>query len=275
MSLSLRFAVSYIVIPAFLGAPLRAETAPPEANPWDNAATFQSNDAYTEFSQNLAKKKGDPRELNLGIATSLIGVQPKTASNINRAAEVCEQLIRENPNDQVGILATYLLARIEQFHRQPPNLQKAEEIYRRLFKEHPDNLIAQLGVSKLATLLLFPPGKTKEDQLKALAELDSILPALTFEQARRDTLFLMGNACIMFKLNDEKALKYLIDADAAKITNSKLQGDTYIRIATTAQRLNKKDIALKYYGLFVDKYKRDTRNYLVRQKMAELTKSGS
>lgn len=251
-----------------------ADPAPGPENAWESAATFRSNEAFSEFSRALSQKGSDPRELTLGQAAALIGVQPKTETNINNAADLCQKLIQENPGDTAGLLATYLLARIEQFHRQPANPGKATEIYRQLLRDHPDSLAAQISSSKLAVLLLFSTPATPAQLKTNLGELEAILARMPLPETRRDTLVVMGNACILFKLGDEKALRYLIEAESSQIPSAKLRADILLQIGTTAQKLNQKDVALKYYGMFADQYKRDSRNYLVRQKMTQL-KSGS
>jgi tetratricopeptide (TPR) repeat protein len=275
MSLSFRpsiLSLLLLVPTAFtLGA---ADPAPATENAWESASTFRSNEAYAEFSKAGSQKGANLREVSLGQATALIGVQPKTASNIDKAAQLCHQLIEENPNDNIGLMAAYLLARIEQYHRQPTNPKKAEEIYQGLLRDHSDSLVAQIASSKLAVLTLFVPNTSVEQKQKALADMDVILPKVTMPEARSNTLIAMGNACVMFDLGDEKALRYLIEAEASRIASAKTRADTLIQIGTIAQRLNKKDVAMQYYAKFVDQYKRDTRNYMVRQKMAEL-KSGS
>src|SRR5690606_21412959 len=132
---------------------------------------------------------------------------------------------------------------------------------------------AQLSASKLALILLFAQDNTEEKQKEILTELEAIVKNLTLPQARRDALIVMGNACLMYKIDDEKALRYLMDAEA-DITSTRLKADILIHIGSTAQKLKKKDIAIKYYQAFVNTYKRDGRNFLVREKIAEL-KSGS
>lgn len=269
--------------PSFLSLPLllltalplpAADPAPLTESAWESASTFRSNEAYAEFSKVLSKKDANRREVILGQAAALIGVQPKTEGNINTAVEMCQKLVQENPGDTVGLLANFLLARIEQYHRQPANPQKAAEIYRQLLREHPESLVAQISSSKLAVLLLFSLTTAPDELKKNLEELDAILAKMPLVESRRDTLVVMGNACILFKLGDERALRYLIDAESAQIPSIKLRGDILLQIGSTAQKLNRKDVALKYYGMFVDQYRRDARNYMVRQKIAQL-KSGS
>jgi tetratricopeptide (TPR) repeat protein len=267
---SFRFYGPAVLALCFPAAVLLA--APPVSSPdtaWGSAAAFRFNEAYTEFEKLLSENPSDPREIKLGCATTLIGVQPETDSNIGKAAQLCQELITENGEDREGLLAAYLLARIEQFHREPANLEKAKEIYQGLLQKHPESLAARLAVGKLAVLKLYAEDSDPAAKKKFLAELETTLAGMP-ASAQCETFLVMGSACLTYNLGEEKALQYLIAAEAADIPSVKLQGNTLVQIGLLSQKLGHKEAALKYYQKFITQYKRDTRNYLVRQKIAEL-----
>src|SRR5262245_29522196 len=110
------------------------------------AATNNVTDAWIDVSHQkmdsaLAKfeSQAQPhsREVSLGIAVTLLNTQPLTAANIDRAAALLETVRSENSDDATGIEATFMLARLEQFHRFAPSPERALELYSQLSASHP------------------------------------------------------------------------------------------------------------------------------------------
>lgn len=259
-------------ISAALGAgllTLAANDSPLLDSAWDDAATLRVQEAYGNFSAAEKSKTGDPRDVDFGLAVSLLNLQPRTTGNIDRAEALFTQLIIANPNDEVGIASQYYLARVEQVHRNAPNLPKALHIYDDLIRQHPDHFYAQTAITKVAILKLDALPSTA-DKSRMLVEVEQLRPLLKDPAARCNFALTLGNACILYHLGDEKAMHYLMEADALGIPVQVVEANVLIRIGNLATRLGRKEIAIAHFEHFLEKFPRNTRSYTVREKIKEL-----
>lgn len=239
------------------------------AQGWDDASMLLVQDAYAKFTAAHGRKDGDSREIDYGLAVSLLNLQPKTSSNIDRAAQLFTQITAANPDDELGIASLYFLARLEQVHRSTPDVPKALALYGHLVDRHPEHLLAQLAVTKIAILKLYN-SPLNSNKRKALAEIEKLAPLLKDPLARANFDYIVGTACIRFKLGDQKAMDYLIEADRIGIPVEILASHALVRIGNLATRLGQRDVAIAYFERFVQEFPRDIRNFTVRQKLVEL-----
>lgn len=222
---------------------------------WGDAARGLVNDAYRQF-----EKAGTHREAQLGLAVTLVNVQPKTSANIERAAAILEVL---RGNDELGITATYYLARLEQVHRFTPDPGKALERYDQLYREHPGHPLAQMGVVKAALLRLYITRLPFE-------EVEATGVKLSDPDAVRDFHLVLADAAGRLGLSDEQALKHLLAAEQAGLAKRKTAGDVWIRIGELARLSGKRDLAARYYGKFLEDFPNDQRAFLVRERSTAL-----
>lgn len=235
---------------------------------WDDASMLLVQESYARFATAQQEKLGSAREVDYGMGVTLLNLQPKTVGNINRAEAIFARLIAANPNDEIGIAALYYLARLEQIHRNDPNLPKALQLYAQLIAEHPDHFLTQSAIAKVAILKLCASPTT--DKKKALHEVEKLAPLLKEPSARCNFNLVVGTACIQYQLGDEKALRYLMEADTIGIPIQYAQANVLIRIGNLAQRLGKREIAIRYFERFLKEFPRSTRSFTVQQKIKEL-----
>ncbi len=236
---------------------------------WDDASMLLVQESYTKFTTAQEVKGGGAREIEYGIGVNLLNLQPKTVRNINRAEAIFTRLIASNPNDEVGIASLYYLARLEQIHRNDPNVPKALQLYAQLIAEHPDHFYAQSAIAKVAILKLCAT-PTTADKRQALAEVEKLAHLLNEPAARCNFNLVVSTACIQYNLGDEKALRYLIEADTIGIPIQFSEANVLIRIGNLALRLGKRDIAITYFERFLKEFPRSTRAFTVQQKVKEL-----
>lgn len=266
----LRFLLALLAVGSVLSAQADTSTRPTALDQaWDNASLLLVQDAYAEFTAARAIAPGLKRELDYGQALALLTLQPKTVTNIDRAAALFAQITAANPNDELGIASLYFLARVEQIHRDEPNITLAISLYSKLILEHPDHPLAQASIVKIAILQLnLPP--FNQDRKKILAQTERSRMLVTDPVIRSNLDYILGNACIRYQLGDELAQKYLIEADSLGIPIQKLAAQTLVQIGNLSLKMGRKDTAILYFERFVKTYPRDIRNYTIRQKLLEL-----
>jgi tetratricopeptide (TPR) repeat protein len=236
---------------------------------WDEAAALMVQESYSAFSRALDQKIGDPREAQYGLALTLLNRQPKTNGNIALATDLFTRLQTSNPNDDIGISSLYFLARIAQVHEHEPDIAKALTIYEQLVREHPDHFLAQLAIVKISVLKLYT-GANVEAKKKALRDIDKMTPLLMEPSLRCEFDYLVGTACIRYRLGDERAMQLLIEADSLGIPIQTAAANARVRIGNLALRLGRKDIAARYFERFIEDSPRDQRAFTIREILSQL-----
>lgn len=249
-----------------LAAPLLATEPAAAPNPWDMTAFGLFKDAHILFSE----QPDADRESRFGEAVTLINLQPKTESNLDRAAAIFTEIAAASPPDELGVNARYFLARIEQIHRVKPDTSTALALYRELAALDSDHPLAQRAVVQLALLELFEPGQPASEVRARFERLAARGVTLTDPSAIRDFNLVLGDAALRFDLGDTLALDHLLAADRAGIARAITQRDTWLRIAELARRTRRDDVAATYYQRFLENFPRDTRQLMLKERLAEL-----
>ena len=247
-----------------------AAAADPLRPAWEEAATFLAADAHDAFVKAAAAPAGPGRrEAELGAAVSLLDLQPRTERKVEEARESFRKLAETDPGDEVGLEARYFLARIVQVHQPVPDPARAEQMYRALFHDSPGSDVGQAALEKAAILCLYATAAPAERPAR-FAELEQLGAGLSDPAAAGNFHFLLGQAAFQLGLPPEKAYEHLKRADEIGIVGEDARSLNLIRLGQLALRLGKKEAAAGYWTAFVQRFPRDPRNYLIRQKLAQL-----
>lgn len=222
------------------------------AEAWLKAARMLPAEAHREFAA-----AAESREVLLGRAVTLLNVPPVTPGNLERAARWLESL---RGDDEVGIAATYFLARLEQVHRMPPNPERALRLYEELYHRHPQHPLAQMGWVKAAIWRVYEPGTD-------FAALERSGEGLTDPQAVRDFHLAMADAAGRLRLPAEKQLEHLLAVDRVGVAKRKTAGDVWVRIAELAREAGQMELAREYARRFLAEFPNDQRAHLVRERL--------
>ncbi len=240
---------------------------------WNKAAKLLTNEALIEFESIREAGGADAREAQFGVALMLLKVQPKTEGNIQRAAELFDQVAAQGA-DNLSALAMYYRARVEQVHRYEPAPDKAAALFTTLIEKYPQHPVAQGAVVKRALISVYDESalEVKRDRL---ASLEQAAEALTDASARRDLHLVVADSYARLFNDDERALANLLAADRIGITRSKSRAHVWVRIGSLAERTGKLEVAADYYRRFLDKYQRDNRHFTIAQRMKNLGATGA
>lgn len=236
---------------------------------WEKASSFLFNESFKTFEKVSPENVAEAREREFGLAVTLLNVQPRTQSNRTEAKALLEKLISENSNDETGIIACYLLGRFHEFHESPPRLDDARKMYRQLAEQHVGHVVAEQAVAALVMLELYE-NVSEAERLKRFEALDMWSGKLQTRLGRRQFHMNMGLAAVTFRMGGERAIRHLIAADREGITRWQSEVIVWLAIGELAALEGNKDLALTYYRKFLEKYKRDSRNYMIREKVQAL-----
>jgi len=248
-------------------------TKPTLENGWEDASSLLFNGARDVFTKADAQPGNEERERSLGLAVTLLNVQPRLQSNLDRARERFEALANGTPKDDLAVAAKYFLARMDAFYEMPPRLENARKLYHELIAEHAGNLYAEYGITQLVLMDLYDDIPT-EERARRFSALEELAPRLTTQAGRRGYHINMGNAYLTFGKEGEdfhaRAIRHLVAAEAEGITRWQVEAASWIAIGELAQAQGQTDLAKTYYGKFLEKYKRDNRHYTIEQRLKAL-----
>ncbi|MFH1496836.1 MAG: hypothetical protein ABII82_03325 [Verrucomicrobiota bacterium] len=247
--------------------PLTAFPAP-DPDPWADGLGFNNPAAIQHFRKLREAAPADTR-LMLGQASALLGRQPETAANIERAAA----LLRTVNSDRDALAshratARYLLGRIAQDHLASPDLNAAHEHYRSVMRDFPEHPLAGEAAVNLGYLLRWrtpalPPVEIDEGLTKLLAE-------VTTPAARRELLFLLGEVRRGELKDKAGAREALLSARKIGFETPGRNGDIDLLIASLSTDLGDPATAITHYRAFLHDYPRDNRATTVRILASEL-----
>lgn len=254
---------------AFAAAVHSAESSSPaNRRGWQELSLVNASVARETFA---AVTPAD-RETRLGAALALLQLRARTPANVANATGLLDALRSENPGDDVGIGATYYLARIAQVHSFTPDRDAAIVGYRTLLAQHPGHHYAQLAAPKLAVLLLYDEVAPVEWE-RRVTEVAGLIPRLTAPEAIRDTRLTLAMAFIRMRNDIARAYPLFASCLAdGTVTRLPRQNAVLVMAAESARQLGKPAQAADYYTKFLEAFPQDVKADEIRRRLIEVTR---
>ena len=251
-------------------APSAPGTPPWQPSTWRQAADLLVDAALDKLpSARSAHDNAERRELDYARGILLLNAQPKLQRNVDESRALLESVRQGRSDDEPGLNALYYLARIAEYHTDPPDLSKAADLYSQLIAAAPGHPMAQAAVAKLAILRLYEElaPAARQERMEAFERTAS---HLSVPSARRDLYFVLADASLALMNDSEGALRHLLAAEEAGIAGLQLAGETQVRIALLARQLGHREIAIAHYEKFLSLFQRDGRAYVLAAQLREL-----
>lgn len=234
---------------------------PPDG--WQLIADLRFNDARASFS------KPESASDRFGLAVALLGAQPKTEANLNRAEKLLEDLA-SGEDDAFRPRAAYLHARISHVHRQPADWAEAARRYQAVYKSYPNHPLGQRAFVRSGIVSLFRPAEPAALQAQLAPFLKEAVH-LTDPEALRDLDWLLA-ALYERRLHDPAAtLAHVEKLLASPVPLRELTRLSFlVQAGELARELGDRSKAARYYREFLDTTRRDGRVFLIRQRLTEM-----
>lgn len=253
-----------------LGALLFSVALTAGATPWEDMSTGLFNEAHAEFTKAEKAPGADRRTLRFGEAISLLNVQPRTESNIDRVYAILEELRTANAADEIGLESRFLQGRIEQVQRPKPNLSKADEIYSGLIKDHGATLVGQRARVKLAVVRIYASGIDSAERRKRYDQASQDAALITDAGVKVQMHLMLAEVVKRLKYGNGLELDHLLAAHEAGVTKRRLLVEVLVRTGDLARLEGRKDVAIRYYTLFLEQFPRTDRRTTVENYLAVL-----
>ncbi len=243
------------------------------AAPWDDAGAGLFNEAHDAFvSEAKTARPADQRGLRYGEAVSLLNIQPRTQSNIDKAYTLLEEVRTSSPDDELGLESRYLQGRIEQVQRSTPDLVKADAIFSELVHTHPTHPAGQRARVKLAIIRLYAKVDATERH-RRYEEFTAGASELTDQGAKVQMHLLLAELARQLNYGNEQELAHMLAADQAGVTKRNLHVQVLVRIGDLARLTGRNDLARQYYTQFLEQFPRTDRRSTVEGYLAALNSS--
>lgn len=260
-------ALAFLVLGTAASSALAKDTTP---DPWAAALRFDYSSAAKGFSRLHAASPDDPRAA-LGLASALLGRQPRTQANILEARQILEQVAATSPADSsFALAARLLLGRIAEDHLVPPRPEEARERYESLLREHAGRPLADQAAVHLALIAAFrPPGEAPLESTALHARIDELRAAVRSPGVVRE-LHALQASLLLQEQALSAALPHLLAARAIGYRQADRNSDADLSIAEIARETGDAALAVKHYRAFLAARPRDSRASTVRRHVAEL-----
>lgn len=261
---------NFVSLSAIVATFPQASAAPVvnEPDEWAMLAGLMFSEA--EHTLALSAATGD-RWARLGHAAALLNHPPVTPRKVNRVAQNLRELVAQSADDEPGVFARYLLARLAHMHQSTPPAA-AEAAYRALLDTRP-HVVAQLAAGKLAPLLIYErEDLTAAEGLAAAAALatwadQADLPELSIAYYRT-----LAGGAFYHRLEDERTLAWLRRADELGSIDPLTATTLHVQIAELARAQGDLTLAAHHYRRFLaTAVPTDQRYRLVRERLEELS----
>ncbi|MCF7761949.1 MAG: hypothetical protein K9M98_15715 [Cephaloticoccus sp.] len=210
------------------------------------------------------------RAARFGEALALSSLEPHTAEKLNSARALLQNLATQNPGDDIGIAATYYLARIRQLHDAPPDPVATAAAYRSLLAMHPGHPMAELAAPKLAILLLYA-NVTPAEWEQSWEEIENLLPTLQTPAAQRDTRLVMAAAVLKLHHDHARAFPLLkFCDDASLVTRTTRRSQLLLQLAEAARGMGRQAEAAQYYERYLAEFPREAASEEIQRRLAAL-----
>ncbi len=223
----------------------------------------------TDAAASLQAAKAAGREWTLADAVARIERPPVTEEKLTRVEADLTALAQGD--DEVAAAADYLIARLYQYHRLQPDLARAAAHYRSLAERRPASPWAQLGLVKLAMLMLYLPPEPAPPEVR-LAAAEALLPRVTDPALRRDLHLVIGRAAHFHRRPLPEVLPHLVAAEGGIAGDELWRTELQIQIGELALRAGELGTAQRYFERVVAHNDVDPRVFLIREKLAEIAR---
>lgn len=214
-----------------------------------------------------APHAGSGREGAFAEAVVIMDSQPVTDARLQGVMQRLADLAQGD--DEIAQASSYLIGRLFQVHFFEPDYVRAAHQYELLADKHPDGYWAQLGLVKLALLVVYllPEPAEPAARIKAAEEL---LPRVKVPELQRDLHIVIGRAGLFHGRPVTEVLAHLLAADQIGGLLGIPRADLQLQIAELSRRAGGFDRAEVYFRRFIEENDVDTRVYAVRMKLQEM-----
>lgn len=240
---------------------------------WQALANYRAPQALQEFDRALASNNpAVQREARFGRAVALLDRQPVSPAQVEEARALFVALT-ESGSDDYAQGARFFLGRIAQHHLAESDPVEAARQFRRLIAEHETSVWAQSALGRLALLEIYDLNPSVAPATR-LAEAEKLLTHARTPAAQSEVHVAIADATFFFRLPAGGALPHLLAAEGLGRLDWATRSDVLVQIAELSRLAGQRAQAAQFYRTFLKENPRDLRNYIVKERLAEVEKPG-
>jgi hypothetical protein len=263
----MRAAILLLAGLVFATASAASELAPA----WQALADYHAKQALEIFDHHMSDAgTAVAREARFGRAVALLDLQPVTPGQVEEARGLLTALA-DGGTDDPAAGALFFLGRIAQHHLAEPDAAEAARQYRELISRFEDSVWAQSALSRLALLELYElnPGWAPAARI---AGAERLLAHAHTPAAQSEVHCALAEAIFFYRLPATGALPHLLAAERLGRLDWTTRMETLVQIAELSRLAGNRQQAAQFYRTFLKENPRDLRDYIVRERLAEMEK---
>ena len=239
------------------------------AEGWKAIADYRTDEGLRIFQRAAQSPDASvARPARLGVGIALLTKQPVTADQVDEARKTFAELA-DSGTDDAAQAARFYLGRLAQHHQETPDPAEAARQFRRLIGEHENSVWAQSALARLALLILYELD-LKKSPAERVADAEKLLASAHLPSAEGELHIVIAEAIFFYRLPEQAALPHLLLAEKLGGFDRIGRADVLVQIGELSRLAGNIEQAKKYYHLFLAENPRDTANYTVRARLAEM-----
>lgn len=241
---------------------------------WQALANYRAGQSLQVFDRALAEANpAVAREARFGRGVALLDKQPVAESQVEEARTLFIALA-DSGTDSYAQGARFFLGRIAQHHLPQPNPAEAGRQFRQLIAEHEDSVWAQTALSRLALLEIYEINPLSPPATR-IGAVEQLLVHARTPAAQSELHLAIADAIFFYRLPPVGALSHLLAAERLGRLDWAGRMDVLVQIAELSRLAGNRPQAAQFYRIFLKENPRDLRNYIVKERLAEMEKLAS
>ncbi len=221
---------------------------------WSQAAHLQFNAAHDTFQRAPAS-----RAQRIGLAVTLLNVQPRTTANRERAKTLLKEVIAEGVVDQHTQAAHYLLGRVAYAHETKAEIQTARMHFDATREGDAESPYARLAIAQLI-LLSLKLDRPISDRIGLAEKYVAGLPAGGIRAA---VYWILAQALMDAQASLPQALRFIELALEDGLATSAARADALVAATLLSAELDA-TVVSNWRDVFLQEFPRDPRAIFLR-----------
>ena len=236
---------------------------------WQALTNFRARQALEIFDRHVTDTRtAVAREARFGRGVALLDRQPVTPAQVEEARGIFAALA-DSGSDDPAQGARFFLGRIAQHHLAVPDPVEAARQFHQLIAVHEDSVWAQSALGRLALLEIYElnPGSSPATRL---AEAEKLLAHAHTPEAQSDVHYAIADAVFFYRLPPAGALPHLLAAERLDRLDWTARAEVLVQIAELSRLAGNRPQAAQFYRTFLRENPRDLRDYIVKERLADM-----
>jgi len=240
---------------------------------WTALANYRARQALEVFDLHVADANpAIAREARFGRGVALLDRQPVSPGQVEEARQLFIALADSGPDDPAAG-SRFFLGRIAQHHLAEPDAAEAARQFHELITRYEGSVWAESAFGRLALLEIYELNPTWSPAAR-IAGVEQLLAHAHTPAAQSEVHLAIADAIFFYRLPPAGTLPHLLAAERLGRLDWTARMEVLVQIAELSRLTGERKQAAQYYRQFLKENPRDLRDYIVRERLAQMERPG-